>query len=66
MISLRHEVEREKHREAQGREQQGSQQRALLPLSALERLVQDGARVARWYPHENVQQQHRHRQAPAV
>lgn len=66
MISLRHEVERKEHREAQGREEQSGQQCALLPLSALERLVQDGARVARRYPHEHVQQQHRYRQAPAV
>ncbi len=61
VISLRHEVQREEHREAQRREEQGGHQRALLPLPTLERLVEDGARVARRYPHEHVQQQHRHR-----
>lgn len=66
MISLRHEVEREEHEEAHRGEQQGRHEGALLPLSPLERLVKDGARVARRHPHEHVQQKHGHRQAAAV
>lgn len=66
VISLGDEVEGHEHNEADGREQQGRQQRALLPLSSLERLVLDGARVARHEPHEHVQQEHRHRQTAAV
>lgn len=66
MISLRHEVEGEEDREAQRREEECGKQRALLPLSALERLVQDGARVSGRHSHEHVQEEHRHRQAASV
>lgn len=66
MISSRHEVENQEHSEAQRREQEGGEERALLPLAPLERLVQDRAAVARRDAHEYVQEQHGDRKAPAV
>ena len=66
MISLRHKVEREEYHEANRREEQGRHEGALLPLSSLERLIQDGARIPGRHAHEHVEQEHRHRQAAAV
>mmetsp|Transcript_27966 Transcript_27966/g.65311 ORF Transcript_27966/g.65311 Transcript_27966/m.65311 type:complete len:466 (-) Transcript_27966:756-2153(-) len=66
LLSPDDEVEHEEDDEDHAREEARGQDDVLLPLDALEVLVEEGGRVAGRNPHEDEEQQHRRHQPSTV